>query len=146
MIDTRELKLGNCVYVEISGVRQRIEMVNLITPSGISYEGYMRETGNPNHPYESKIVSADKIFPIPITEKLLKDLGLSRIKDNGEIKYSFKSKNMTYYLVKDEEDFYIAIASEQKSMRITQKGVAYFHELQNAYYSVYKEYFPFRLK
>lgn len=148
MIETTDLMLGNFVFVSTqtdTSTKMTVE-INLITTGGISFEGYMKETDNPNYPYEKRIVKKDNLYPITLTPELLSRIGLSRFPNNEEIKYFFPGKNMTYYLVQnDDGGFYIAIASSKKSMRITQKGITYLHELQNSYFSVYKEHLNIKL-
>ena len=140
MIDTNDLKLGNYVAFEVSNGSIELVQVNSVFRSGISFDGFMRETGNPNYPYEVKIKPCEELIPVSLNDNLIA-YGLSFVKllNNGETRFFFSGRKSTYFLGKDHESgkYFIGIDFRGEVIHCV-NNLKYLHELQNAYYSIYR--------
>nr|DAT61947.1 MAG TPA: hypothetical protein [Caudoviricetes sp.] len=140
MIDTNDLKLGNYVAFEKSNGSFELVQVNSVFRSGISFDGFIRETGNPDYPYEVKIKPREELMPVPLNDNLIAyGLCLVKYPNNGETRFFFSGKRSTYFLGKDYESgkYFIGIDFRGEVIHCV-NNLEYLHELQNAYYSIYR--------
>lgn len=114
MIQPNELRIGNWVKVEDACYKVvGVGLILAILNNGIKYDSYMFR----------------KIYPIPLTEDLLVQLG-------------FPNEYATMYETSDGWFLHIDDASHQTAIAIP---VKYLHELQNAYFVATKKELDIKL-
>lgn len=79
-------------------------------------------------------------MPVPLNDNLIAyGLCLVKYPNNGETRFFFSGKRSTYFLGKDYESgkYFIGIDFRGEVIHCV-NNLEYLHELQNAYYSIYR--------
>lgn len=124
-METDKLMIGSHVLANINGIKREI-VISAISDGGVCEIGGIKETGNPNFPYERKWISKNDIEPIAITEKILNKHGLFLAEENI-IKGESSLGGINYEV---NENRYIVLSCEVNGYVIF---VHYLHELQLIY-------------
>lgn len=140
MINTTELRIGNYILFN----KQPI-MVKGVTTSAVMLDGVMYETGNPNFPYEYRLIPADdaRLEPIPLIDDILQKIR-TRIPMSGKRAYKYGTK-ATFLIFEDEDSrgYYIGMNYMDQVFRVTPQPLYFFHQLQNIYFAQYGDEFDF---
>lgn len=133
MINTAELRIGNYVLFN-----KQLIKVKGITANAVMLEGVMYETGNPNFPYEYKLIPASdaSIQPIPLNDDILQKL-CGRIPMNGGYAYKYYGARVTFLIYEDDEGYYIGMNYMDNVFHITPCHLQSLHQLQNICFAQY---------
>jgi hypothetical protein len=127
MINTKELRLGNWVtYKESSEARGVDIQVSEIRKGGISNEFMLQKTDNPQFQYTMKQFPVNKIFPIPLTEKILLETDLRDCCDGDFI------DDMNGFIYKNLRGSRFKVSKGESSIAF----IEYVHQLQNLYFAL----------
>ena len=141
MINTTELRIGNYILFN----KQPI-MVKGVTTSAVMLDGVMYETGNPNFPYEYRLIPADdaRLEPIPLIDDILQKIR-TRIPMSGKRAYKYYGTKATFLIFEDEDSrgYYIGMNYMDQVFRLTPQSLYFFHQLQNIYFAQYGDEFDF---
>ena len=140
MINTTELRIGNYILFN----KQPI-MVKGVTTSAVMLDGVMYETGNPNFPYEYRLIPADdaRLEPIPLIDDILQKIR-TRIPMSGKRAYKYYGTKATFLIFEDEDSrYYIGMNYTDQVFRVTPQPLYFFHQLQNIYFAQYGDEFDF---
>lgn len=130
MIDTRELRINNIVNAHINNSSRYITIVGI--QKMVVTEGGLKDTGNPNYPYEYKWIPANNIEAIPLTKEILIKCGFIERQCNNENNCSlFYNDALTLYpKTVDMNSFYL----EHYDI-----DIKFLHQLQNIYFDLTNE-------
>ena len=133
MINTTELRIGNYVLFN-----KQVIMVKGVAANAVMLEGVMYDTGNPNYPYEYKLVPASEasIQPIPLNDNILQKV-CGRIPMNGGYAYKYYGARVTFLIYEDEEGYFIGMNYMDSVFHITPCHLQSFHQLQNVFFAQY---------
>lgn len=133
MIEPTELRVGNYILYNNQPV-----MVKGVTANTVMLEGVMRETGNPNFPFEYKAIYAadNSLRAIPLCDTILQGVR-SRIPLNNGIAYSYYGTKATFLIYPDDEGYFIGVDFRGNLIRITPNQINTIHQLQNIYFAQY---------
>lgn len=133
MINTSELRVGNYILYN-----KQLIMAKGITENAVMLEGVMCDTGNPNFPYEYKLIPSSNanIQPILLNDDILQKV-CGRIPMGDSYAYKYYGTKATFLICKDKEGFFIGMNYMDNFFHITPCHLEAFHQLQNIFYAQY---------
>lgn len=134
MIETKELRLGNIIL--LSG--EPVKVMGVHTGS-VLLDGVMRPSANGiDIEYNPIPAKEDALQPLPLNDFLLESMRKGKFLGySGVIQHQYHPSGSAYFIMSDDEGYFIGMEKNDAPMHITPCHFWYFHQLQNIHFAQY---------
>lgn len=134
MIETKELRLGNIILFKGEPVK-----VMGVHTGTVLLDGVMRQSANGiDIEYNPIPASEDVLQPLPLNDFLLETMGKGRFRGySGVVQHQYHSGGSAYFIMSDDEGYFVGMERNDEPMHITPCRFWYFHQLQNIHFAQY---------
>lgn len=136
MIETKELRLGNIILFN----GEPVKVMGIHTGS-VLLDGVLRPAANGiDIEYNSIPASEAVLQPMPLNDFLLETMGKGRFRGySGMIQHQYHAGRSAYFIMSDDEGYFIGMERGDGPIHITPCHFYYFHQLQNIHFAQYGE-------